>query len=145
CRDMFRLTAAAMNVLVNRHEPLWTPGDCSVVEVVSPEALEEKVVYCLLNPMAAEGIDHPSEWPGFVSLPHMMGGARLRPRKPNVYFRRRVDVPHDERVLPERPTLRFAVPSGYTADTWRAAIEGRLEAALPQARRQPRTPDRPRG
>ena len=67
------VVAKALNALYGRWENFWAPFSYSVVALVSPEDIVEKVAYTLANPAASGLVEHGTEWPGVWSDPRSLG------------------------------------------------------------------------
>ena len=80
-----RALARALNVVHGRREALWRAGSYNAVELLDAETVFEKMVYVLVNPVAAGLVAEGDRWPGVRAAPFaprtIVGGAR-----PRVYF-----------------------------------------------------------
>lgn len=107
-RDLDALLARAVNCSLGRWEALWERDSYSAVRLETPEAIIEKIVYVLANPVAAGLVRRGSEWPGLWSDPLLIGGAPVRVERPTEFFR--ADGP-----LPATAELQFHPPPGFDA------------------------------
>src|SRR6188474_1727585 len=63
-----KLVAKHQNALRGRWEAMWTAEQTSVVELVRPEDVFEKMIYALVNPVADHLVEQVHHWPGVNSL-----------------------------------------------------------------------------
>ncbi|HSN14760.1 MAG TPA: hypothetical protein VLT61_09020, partial [Anaeromyxobacteraceae bacterium] len=61
------LVARATNCLLGRWKCFWDPDSYSAVRLETTNAILEKMVYVLANPVAAGLVRRGSEWPGLWS------------------------------------------------------------------------------
>ena len=81
------LVARAMNCLLGRWEAFWGADTYSAVRLATPEAILEKVVYTLANPVITGLVGRGREWPGSWSAPESIGGAVEVLERPRHFFR----------------------------------------------------------
>jgi REP element-mobilizing transposase RayT len=103
------LVARAVNCLLGRWESFWDPGSYSAVRLETPDAVLEKMVYVLANPVAAGLVRRGREWPGLWSDPGRIGGEPVVAERPAVFFRK--DGP-----MPPSASLRLTRPPGFEKD-----------------------------
>ncbi len=108
-RDLDSLVARAVNCSLGRWEGFWDRDGYSAVRLETPEAVLEKMVYVLANPVAAGLVRRGSEWPGLWSDPSLIGGAALDVERPKGFFR--ADGP-----LPAVARLQLHPPPPFEAD-----------------------------
>lgn len=65
---------------------VWAPGELSIVELVTPNAVVERIAYTITNPVAAGLVHRPSEWPGLTTAIADIGQRTLRAKRPDYYF-----------------------------------------------------------
>jgi REP element-mobilizing transposase RayT len=106
-RDLDGLLARALNCHLGRWESFWDPDSYSAVRLETPEAVIEKMVYVLANPVSAGLVRHASQWPGLWSDPRQIGGPTLVAERPAEFFRQ--DGP-----MPAVAHLRLHPPPGVT-------------------------------
>ena len=87
------LAARAINCLLGRWESFWDPGSYSAVRLETADAIVEKMVYVLANPVAAGLVRRGKEWPGLWSDPSSIGGDAIVAEKPSVFFRKKGPMP----------------------------------------------------
>ena len=64
-----RELAKFLNVFYRRSGAVWDNGKYSSVHLPSEAEVLDKIVYTLLNPVAAGLVASPGDWPGLVTLP----------------------------------------------------------------------------
>ena len=101
-----KMFAKCMNALRGRWENFWSSEQTSVVRLVDPEDMIEKMAYALANPVADHLVERPSEWPGVSAFTAIMTGQPLRARRPDRFFR-------PDGSMPAAVVLRFARPPGF--------------------------------
>jgi len=117
-----RLVACCINVHLGRSEALFVPGRSSMVKLVDPEAVLDKMIYTQCNPVSSLLVPRSRQWPGLRMDPDDLGRAKLTARRPEVFFRK--DGP-----MPEKATLEPSIPSCFAHEP-REAFVGRLKAAI---------------
>ncbi|WP_242393022.1 hypothetical protein [Anaeromyxobacter oryzisoli] len=117
------LTARAMNCLLGRWDGFWERDTYSAVRLETPEAVIEKMVYVLANPVAAGLVRRGQQWPGLWSSPSLVGGAPIVAERPAGFFRKLGR-------MPASATLQLKRPPGFETD---AAFAERLSEKLREA------------
>jgi putative transposase len=118
-----RLFAKHQNVLRGRWENFWATEQTSVVELVEPEDVVEKMIYALGNPVKDDLVETSREWPGASSLAAQMSDEPIRAFRPRRFFS--ADGP-----MPDEMTIRLARPPGLesmSAVAFREWIAERLK------------------
>jgi hypothetical protein len=108
-RDLDALVARAVNCSIGRWEAFWDRNSYSAVRLATPEAIMEKMVYVLANPVAAGLVRRASEWPGLWSDPRLLRGAPVVVEQPKGFFR-------PNGPLPTAARLRLVPPPGFEND-----------------------------
>jgi putative transposase len=108
-RDLDGLVARATNCFLGRWESFWDPDSYSAVALEDGNAILEKMVYVLENPVAAGLVRRASEWPGPWSAPSLIDGDALTVKRPAVFFR-------ENGPLAPTATLRLCRPPGFEND-----------------------------
>lgn len=85
-RELHRLVALGTKVLRKWEGAVWDSEKTSVVRLLSPQAIVEKVAYCMANPVAAGLVRHARDWPGLTTMPEQLGKAVLSAARPKVFF-----------------------------------------------------------
>jgi putative transposase len=122
--------ARGMNKELRRGGPFWDATvSYSAVHLVDAEAVLDKIVYTILNPVAARLVERPEEWPGAISLiAQIASGEEIVVQRPK-FFRARIDRKRDANpktardrarlrqkekgVLPDEMRFRLAVPPQF--------------------------------
>jgi putative transposase len=81
-----RLVAMGTKILRNWEGSIWDSEQTSVVELLTRNAIIEKIGYVLANPVAAGAVLDPDEWPGAKSRVVDIGQTVLKTKRPKVYF-----------------------------------------------------------
>src|SRR5204862_8073336 len=89
-----KLFAKCQNSLRGRWENFWSSEQTSVVRLVDPGDVLDKMVYALTNPVAAGLVDRAHRWPGITSLMATLTEKALTAQRPKHFFR-------DEGSMPE--------------------------------------------
>lgn len=103
------LVARATNAALGRWESFWDPKSYSAVRLEDAATIFEKLVYVLVNPVAAGLVRRGSEWPGLWSGPELIGGEAAEVARPEKFFRKKG-------VLPAVARLRLQRPPGFESD-----------------------------
>jgi REP element-mobilizing transposase RayT len=104
------LVARAVNCSLGRWETFWDPDSYSAVRLETEDAVFEKLVYVLANPVAAGLVRRGREWPGLWSEPDLIGGTPIVAERPTEFFRK-------FGPMPASATLQLRRPPGFEADT----------------------------
>jgi hypothetical protein len=130
---LHKMLARCLNVRWGRWENLWSTEQTCVTYLPTRDAIFDKVLYVLANPVADHIVDRVVDWPGCTSLPHLNGRPTSHAR-PEAFFR-------SDGRMPERVELRAIVPPSLEgtdeAATWAARVGAAL-AKLEQAAREER-------
>jgi putative transposase len=113
------LFARCQNVHLGRFESFWSSEPTSVVQLVEPSDILDKMAYAFANPSAADLVDNVEEWPGATTFQSTRFGGCLTARRPKHFFR-------DDGGLPEVVTLQIYRPSGFenlNAEEWAELVE----------------------
>jgi putative transposase len=125
-----RIVALGTKVLRKWEGPVWDHEATSVVRLLTPAAVVEKIAYVLANPVAAGLVRHAREWPGAKVDVDEIGRGMLRAARPSVYF----DPENPQ--WPEEATLPLALPPAieqHNAEGFRRQIAAELERQEAQA------------
>jgi len=112
------LLARCLNVHLSRWENLWSAEQCGVLHLGDCEAIFDKMIYSLTNPVKAQLVDKVAHWPGINSLYHQLNDRPVVVSQPRWFF----DSDGD---MPDEVELRFARPSEFaelSEDEWREKI-----------------------
>jgi REP element-mobilizing transposase RayT len=120
-RDLDALVARAVNCSIGRWESLWDRESFSAVRLETREAIVEKMVYVLANPVEAGLVRYASEWPGLWSNERLLRGEVLTLQRPKDFFR-------GNGPLPSVARLQLHPPPGFEHD------DGFVDALLNELR-----------
>ena len=115
-----KLFAKCQNALRGRWENFWASEQTSVVRLVDPDDIVDKMVYALSNPVKDGLVSRTRHWPGASSLSSLEHGTILTASRPRHFFR-------DEGDMPERVSLAIARPKGFEDVTAEAFASRVLE------------------
>lgn len=85
-RSFHRLVALGTKVIRDWEGPVWGHEATSVVRLVTREAVIEKIVYTMANPVIAGLVARSSDWPGAKVVVDDLGRGSLKATRPHVYF-----------------------------------------------------------
>jgi len=125
-----RLVALGTKVLRKWEGPVWDHEATSVVQILTPAAVVEKIAYVLANPVSAGLVRHAREWPGAKVDVSEIGRGVLCAKRPTVYL-----DPKNPK-WPEQATLPLTLPPGIPPDRaeyFRRDIAAELERQEAQA------------
>jgi hypothetical protein len=101
-----KLFAKCQNALRGRWENFWSSEQTSVVRLVEPADVLEKMTYALTNPVKDRLVERARHWPGVTSVEAASRGAYLHASRPKHFFR-------DDGTMPETVRLSFSRPKGF--------------------------------
>jgi putative transposase len=108
-RDLDALIARAVNCSLGRWEAFWDRDSYSAVRLEDPQAILEKIVYVLANPVAAGLVRRSVDWPGLWSGARLLRGEPVVVKRPNDFFR-------EDGPMPPAATLQLHPPPGVEND-----------------------------
>ena len=120
-----KYVAKCQNALRGRFENFWSSEHASVVRLVEPDDILDKMIYALTNPVKDPLVDQVLEWPGVNSYSATVDGTTLTASRPAHFFRK-------DGTMPEVVTLSFARPQGFekmSDQEFAALIRMRVAAA----------------
>lgn len=119
-----RIVALGTKMLRRWEGPVWDHQPTSVVRLLTPAALVEKIAYVLANPVAAGLVQRAHEWPGTKVCVDDIGSGILCAKRPTVYLDPANPCWSEEAVLHLElpPTIR-----PVDAEAFRARIAAELE------------------
>jgi len=101
-----KLFAKCQNSLRGRWENFWASEQASVVRLVDPADIVDKMVYALTNPVKDFIVEKAHHWPGASALDAILRDMPLSATRPRHFFR-------DEGSMPQAVTLTFVRPPGF--------------------------------
>ena len=81
-----RLVAMGTKIFRHWEGSIWDSEQASTVELLTRDAIVEKIAYVLANPVAAGAVFDPNEWPGAKTTVTDIGQTVLKASRPKVYF-----------------------------------------------------------
>lgn len=124
-----KMVAKAVNAHHKRWENLWSNEETCVTRLVTLDDVFDKVVYVLMNPVAAHLVDTVADWPGASSWNLMGRGSKLV-KRPKDYFKK-------TGVMPTTVTLAITPPPGLKGETsaaWLKRVRRQVRLAEHEAR-----------
>ena len=101
-----KMFAKCQNALRGRWENFWSSEQTSVVRLVEPADILDKMTYALTNPVKDGLVERAHHWPGVTSLEATLRGARLFASRPKHFFR-------EAGNMPETVSIEFSRPKGF--------------------------------
>jgi hypothetical protein len=101
-----KLFAKCQNALRGRWENFWSSEQTSVVRLVDPSDVIDKMVYSLCNPVKDNLVEKAHHWPGASSLDALTHGKALVASRPRHFFR-------DEGGMPDVVSLSISRPTQF--------------------------------
>ena len=123
-QDLHSLIARCVNRARDRRESLWAVREPSLVELVDRDAVWDKLVYTLGNPVSSRLVASSRAWPGFQTRPDDILAPPRVIARPKAYF-------SDHGVEPETVTLTLTLPPALEhlpAAEYARTLSDRLEA-----------------
>jgi REP element-mobilizing transposase RayT len=118
------LLARCQNAHLGRFENFWSSEPTSVVRLVEPDDVLDKMVYAFTNPVVADLVSQAEDWPGVTSFQATLSGRSLFAARPKHFFRDDGDMPDVVSIPIHRPR-GFEVPD---PDDWAAMVKDRVRA-----------------
>jgi REP element-mobilizing transposase RayT len=97
------LLARSQNAHLGRFENFWSSEPTSVVQLVEPTDIFDKMVYTFTNPTAADLVNTIEEWPGANSFHASLFNEEIVIPRPRNFFRVEGNLPLTVRLLVIRP------------------------------------------
>jgi hypothetical protein len=119
-----KLFAKCQNALRGRWENFWSSEQTSVVRLVDPGDIVDKMVYAICNPVKDNLVEKAHHWPGASSLDALMHGKLLVASRPRHFFR-------DEGAMPDVVSLSISRPTPFkelSQKEFAAMVEERIRA-----------------
>ncbi len=124
------LLARCQNAHLGRFENFWSSEPTSVVRLLEPADVLDKMVYAYTNPTTADLVDTAAEWPGVSTLAATLTGGELTARRPAHFFR-------DDGSMPETVTVKIHRPHAFASlsqKEWAEKVGSLVEAKEKDAR-----------
>jgi putative transposase len=116
------LLARCQNAYLGRFENFWSSEPTSVVRLVEPNDILEKMVYAFTNPAVADLVDRVEEWPGVTSFKATVSQGNLVASRPKHFFRAHGEMPE----VVELPIHRPAGYEGLSPEDWANLVGKRV-------------------
>ena len=119
-----KLFAKCQNALRGRWENFWSSEQTSVVRLVDPGDVVDKMVYALTNPVKDKLVEKAHHWPGVSSVGAIMHGKTLVASRPRHFFR-------DEGGMPDVVSLSISRPTPFkdlSQNKFAAMVDLRIRA-----------------
>jgi hypothetical protein len=119
------LLARCQNAYLGHFENFWSAEPTSVVRLVEPNDVLDKMTYAFTNPAAADLVDTIDEWPGVATFQSTLTGGHLTATRPKHFFR-------DDGDMPEAVILQIARPHGFQdlgQGAWSSLVTERVRAS----------------
>jgi putative transposase len=121
-REFHSLLARCLNVHLGRWEGLWADEQPGALHLGDAEAIFDKMIYSLTNPVQAHLVDKALNWPGFSSLPYQLSGKPVVVKRPNWFFDPDGEMPEEVELRFERPPEFAHLSHQEWTDKIRAAV-----------------------
>jgi putative transposase len=101
-----KLFAKCQNALRGRWENFWATEQTSVVRLVDPNDVIDKMTYALSNPVKDRLVEKAHHWPGASSLDALIHAKPLTATRPLHFFR-------DDGDMPDAVAIDISRPQGF--------------------------------
>lgn len=129
-RHLNRMLAVTLNCLWGRWENLWSSEQPNAVYLVDAQTRFNKLIYVLVNAVAADLVDSCHQWPGAHSLTQVLTGEAMTVTRPKVFFKA-------DSTMPEAVTLRCERLEGFedlSQEEWQKLVTDAVARAEQAAR-----------
>jgi hypothetical protein len=130
------MTAGCMNARWGRWENFWSAEEVCVTELLTREAIIDKLVYAAANPVKDHLVERASQWPGVNGYVHLLSGRPLRARRPHHFFRNggvMVVTSTPVRFLLPPALNQASKPFSHIRENGPQALQGSQAAVAPPA------------
>jgi putative transposase len=97
------LLARCQNARLRRFENFWSSEPTSVVRLVEPDDVLDKMAYAYANPAAADLVETAEEWPGASTFKATLVDGEITATRPEHFFRPDGDTPATVTLKIHRP------------------------------------------
>ena len=122
-RYFHSLLARCLNVHLGRWENFWATEQTGALHLGDAEAIFDKMIYALTNPVKDHLVDKVFNWPGFNSLRYQLQDKPVVVKRPKWFF-------DPEGEMPEQVELRFKRPPEFahlSQEQWAAKLRAAAE------------------
>jgi hypothetical protein len=126
------LLARCQNAHLGRFENFWSSEPTSVVRLLQPEDVLDKLVYAYSNPPVADLVETADKWPGVSTLQATFTDGELTATRPGHFFR-------DDGDMPETVTLKIHRPRAFahlSQEEWAEKVRTSVQAKEVEARKR---------
>jgi len=124
-----RMVAMGTKIFRSWDGSVWDSEPASAVELLTHDAIVEKIAYVLANPVAAGAVLNPEDWPGAKTCVADIGQTVMKTKRPNVWL--------DPTLWPEMVDLPIKLPTPIVkeeAEGFRAEVAKELKLHVAMAR-----------
>lgn len=100
---LHKLMARSQNVLRGRSENMWSSEEVSIVQLVDPADVIDKLVYTATNPVKDGLVEKVHHWPGVNGFSDLVNQRTIRAKRPRHFFR-------EDGPMPAEITLELTIP-----------------------------------
>lgn len=118
------LLARCQNAQLGRFDAFWSSDPTSVVRLLEPADVLDKMAYAYANPVAADLVDAADDWPGVSSFRAAMTTSLMTAVRPKHFFRADGDQPD----VVDVPIYRPRGFLGMTSADWKALVAEQVRA-----------------
>ncbi len=114
-----KLVARSQNALRGRSENMWASVEPSIMRLLDPATVIDKMIYSAANPVKDRLVERVHHWPGVNTYRNLLSGEPVEARRPSHFFR-------ESGSMPETVSLEMTIPPelGNAADIIAAVREG---------------------
>jgi REP element-mobilizing transposase RayT len=127
------LLARCQNAHLGRSENFWSSEPTSVVRLLEPQDVLDKMAYAYANPPVSDLVETADEWPGVSTLQATLTDGELTATRPAHFFRADGDMPKTVTLKIHRPRAFVQLSQEEWAAKVRDLVQGR-EAEAHQRR-----------
>jgi len=121
-RYFHSLLARCLNVHLGRWENFWSAEQCGALHLGDADAIFEKMIYALTNPVKDHLVDRVFNWPGFNSLCYQLTGKSVVAKRPPWFFDKNGELPDEVELSFARPPEFAHLNHGEWAEKIRTAV-----------------------
>ncbi len=122
-QEVHRIVAKCLNLEYRRNGYFWDNQKAGQTWLLDDDAIMDKMVYTMMNPVAAGLVQYQRCWPGLVTKPTDVCGRTFTIKRPKVYFRDKGGT------MPDEVTLTMTRPEIYqhlSDEQFTELLQGRI-------------------
>ncbi len=126
------LLARCQNAHLGHFEGFWSAEPTSVVRLLEPNDVLDKMAYAYANPAVADLVDTVEDWPGVTTFAACLADGELTASRPTHFFR-------EGGHMPDTVTLTIRRPRGFenlSREEWAVRVRKDVEAREHEARQE---------